>query len=302
MAHAGRRSAIPAKAQTFSAEFDIVITGAGGVGLATACFSAWLGNKVLVLEKADQIGGTTSKAAFWYWVPNNEPMRAMGIVDKREDCLRYMARLSRPEVYNADHPTLGMSQWEYDACAAIYDNASAATELLAKKGALEYRHCPGVPDYWAEIAEDKAPTGRVLASTKSLIFCKASWYLFLFVLNHSLLLFSESSFKNLSVGLCLLLFFISVSRPGLFRFGFIQFQRFFLLYIWHIPFLALLVSDLIHMSPFSFLPFKPFIRAIRNIVGIKAFQRITVRRYVIINYFLVRFTIIQRGGGIVGKF
>jgi 3-oxosteroid 1-dehydrogenase len=34
--------------------------------------------------------------------------------------------------------------------------------LLAEKGALEYRHCAAVPDYWAEMPEDKAPTGRVL--------------------------------------------------------------------------------------------------------------------------------------------
>ena len=57
---------------------------------------------------------------------------------------------------------LGMSQWEYDSYAAIYDNASPATELLADKGALEYRHCDFVPDYWAELPEDKAPKGRVL--------------------------------------------------------------------------------------------------------------------------------------------
>ena len=106
MAHVGRQSAIPAKAQNFSEEFDIVIVGGGGVGLASACFAAWLGNKVLVLEKADQLGGTTMKAAFWYWVPNNKPMQAMGIEDKKEDCLRYMARLSRPEAYDPDRSAL----------------------------------------------------------------------------------------------------------------------------------------------------------------------------------------------------
>ncbi len=167
MGRVGRQSPIPAKAQSFNEDFDIVVAGAGGVGLASACFASWLGNKVLVLEKADQIGGTTLKAAFWYWVPNNEPMRALGIVDKRDDCIRYMARLSRPEVYNPDAPRFGMSQWEYDACAAIYDNASVATELLAKKGALEYRHVAGVPDYWAELPEDKAPTGRVLVTKQA---------------------------------------------------------------------------------------------------------------------------------------
>ena len=69
-------------------------------------------------------------------------------------------RAPRPTIRS--HPTLGMSQWEYDSYAAIYDNASPATELLAEKGALEYRHCDFVPDYWAELPEDKAPKGRVL--------------------------------------------------------------------------------------------------------------------------------------------
>jgi hypothetical protein len=94
-------------------------------------------------------------------------MKAMGLKDKREDCLRYMARISRPEVYNPTHPRFGMSEWEYEACGAIFDNASKATELLNKKGALEYRHCPGVPDYWAELPEDKAPVGRVLVTKQA---------------------------------------------------------------------------------------------------------------------------------------
>jgi 3-oxosteroid 1-dehydrogenase len=167
MATIARQSPRPVRTDRFNETFDIVIAGGGGVGLATACFCAWLGNTVLVLEKAPEPGGTTVKAAFWYWVPNNEPMRAMGLKDRREDCIRYMARISRPEVYDAKHPRFGMSEWEYEACAAIYDNASTATELLNEKGALEYRHCPGVPDYWAELPEDKAPLGRVLVTKQA---------------------------------------------------------------------------------------------------------------------------------------
>jgi 3-oxosteroid 1-dehydrogenase len=160
---APRTSAQPAPARgAFDGEFDMVVVGGGGGGLATALFARWRGNRVLLLEKAPELGGTTRKAAFWYWVPNNEPMKAMGLADPREDCLRYMARLSRPELYNPEDPQLGVPAWEYAMYAAIYDNASLATELLASKGALEYRHCPGVPDYWAELAEDKAPLGRVL--------------------------------------------------------------------------------------------------------------------------------------------
>ena len=143
-------------------QFDIIIVGAGAAGLACALFSAWQGNKVLLLEKAPEVGGTARKAAFWYWVPNNRPLRELGIKDPKEDCLRYMARLSRPETYSPDLPRFGMTEWEYDMCEAIYDNTTVAAELLAERGGLEYRHCPDVPDYWGDLPEDAAPRGRVL--------------------------------------------------------------------------------------------------------------------------------------------
>jgi succinate dehydrogenase/fumarate reductase flavoprotein subunit len=89
-------------------------------------------------------------------------MRDLGIADGEADFLRYVARLSRPHHYDPDGPTLGMSEWEFALCRAIYESASPAAELLHERGALPYRHCRDVPDYWSELPEDKAPTGRVL--------------------------------------------------------------------------------------------------------------------------------------------
>src|SRR5207248_1969755 len=73
-----------------------------------------------------------------------------------------VARLSRPQAYNPTDARYGLSEWEYAMCEAIYDSASPAAELLREKDALPYRHAAPVPDYWAELPEDKAPRGRVL--------------------------------------------------------------------------------------------------------------------------------------------
>ncbi|MNF38947.1 3-oxosteroid 1-dehydrogenase [compost metagenome] len=151
-----------AQTQPFDSEHDIVVCGGGGSGLPTALFARWLGNDVVILEKAASPGGTAAKAAFWYWVPNNKAMRDAGIADPKPDYLRYVARLTRPQSYDPSLPKLGLSDWEYEMCEAIYDSAAPAAELLAEKDALPYRHVADVPDYWAELPEDKAPKGRVL--------------------------------------------------------------------------------------------------------------------------------------------
>ena len=160
---APRSSAIPAAgADGFDVVADVVVVGGGGGGLPAALFSRWLGNEVVLLEKAAELGGTARKAAFWYWVPNNDAMRELGIADSVIECLRYMARLSRPQSYDPNHPTFGMSAWEFELCRGIYESAAEATETLRQHDALVYRHCAEVPDYWAELPEDAAPTGRVL--------------------------------------------------------------------------------------------------------------------------------------------
>src|SRR5258708_5953612 len=140
-----------AAAEAFDAEYDIVVCGGGGAGLPVALFSRWLGNKVMVLEKAATLGGTSFKAAYWYWVPNNAGMRKAGMPDDKQHFLRYVARLTQPQYFDPNHPRYGLSEWEYSMCEAIYDSASVGTELLAEKGALPYRHVAPVPDYFAEM-------------------------------------------------------------------------------------------------------------------------------------------------------
>ena len=158
-----RESAAPVSgAGPADATADVVVVGGGGGGLPAALFARWLGDEVILLEKAPELGGTAKKAAFWYWIPNNRSMQEAGIEDPEEDFLHYTARLSRPQQYDPSSPTLGLSEWEHAQIRAIYESASPAAELLAERDALPYRWCEAVPDYWSELPQDKAPTGRVL--------------------------------------------------------------------------------------------------------------------------------------------
>jgi 3-oxosteroid 1-dehydrogenase len=157
---AARESALPSSNARFETVKDVIVVGGGAAGLASALFAAWRGQEVLLLEKAPELGGTSIKAAFLYWVPNNGVMQELGIEDPEEDFLRYCARTSRPQKYDPSSPTLGQTEWEYSSYKAIYESAWPATKLLHDRGALRYRHEPRWEDYHAQLDEDRAPTGR----------------------------------------------------------------------------------------------------------------------------------------------
>jgi 3-oxosteroid 1-dehydrogenase len=159
---AERESALPSRDLNFDLETDVAVVGGGCAGLSSSLFNAWNGEEVILLEKAPELGGTTIKAAFIYWVPNNGPLRESGQVDDEADFLRYAARISRPEKYDPNSPTLGQSQWEYDLYKAIYESGWPAVERLHEKGGLRYEHAPNWVDYWANLDEDKVTAGRAL--------------------------------------------------------------------------------------------------------------------------------------------
>ena len=57
VAFASRSSATPiVGASDFDVVADIVVVGGGGGGLPAALFSRWLGNDVVLLEKAPELG------------------------------------------------------------------------------------------------------------------------------------------------------------------------------------------------------------------------------------------------------
>ena len=145
---------------------DILVVGAGAAGCAAAVTAHELGKAVLLLEKGPVVGGTAAKSVGGVWVPANRAMKEAGITDNREDCLRYMARLSFPEHFQPDGERFGASPTAYMLMETYYDNAQRAVEQLERQGALKLisKKFNGgfMPDYFAHLPEDKAPNGRCL--------------------------------------------------------------------------------------------------------------------------------------------
>ena len=152
---------------------DVVVVGSG-VGACTAAIIAREnGDDVVMIDKAPILGGTSAKSAGVLWIPNNFTLRAKGIDDRKEDCLRYLARFSYPEHYDPSHPNLGLSAHAYSLLEAFYDNSSAAIDRLRQLGALnvaEWRMFSldrSATDYLDHVPENKVPAGRALGPVKS---------------------------------------------------------------------------------------------------------------------------------------
>lgn len=154
-------------------EADVVCVGSGAASLTAAVTAANAGAKVLVLEKGPITGGTTRKSGGVFWIPNHYALRERGIDDRKEDCLRYLCRISYPERYRPDSPTLGLDPDAYALLEAFYDNGHKAVDLMRSRGAL--RVAPfnmwqlerPAPDYQDHLPEDKTSQGRALGVLKA---------------------------------------------------------------------------------------------------------------------------------------
>lgn len=151
---------------TWQQSVDVLVVGAGAAGSSAALTAQRLGANVLVIEKAPFAGGTSMKSVGGIWVPNNRFLRQAGIDDRREDALRYMARLSYAESYDPDHPTYGAPADGLALIGAYYDHAARVLDGWQDAGVLRLSNefAPGtqMPDYFAHLPENKVPSGRAL--------------------------------------------------------------------------------------------------------------------------------------------
>ena len=75
--------------------FDVVVLGSGAAGLTAAIAAAEGGARVAIVEKADQVGGTSAWSGGHVWIPDNPHMSAVGATDSPTQALTYIMSLSR---------------------------------------------------------------------------------------------------------------------------------------------------------------------------------------------------------------
>ncbi|MDB5964393.1 MAG: hypothetical protein JWQ72_893, partial [Polaromonas sp.] len=105
---------------------DIVVVGAGGAGLIAACTAARAGSKVVLLEKAPHIGGTTALAVGSIMASGTQQQRRAGIVDSAADHAEDLAAVAR---------SFGISD-NADLSRLMTAHAAEAVEFLRTLGVV----------------------------------------------------------------------------------------------------------------------------------------------------------------------
>lgn len=71
-------------------EVDLLVCGAGAAGMTAALVAALEGLQVVLCEKTDQVGGTTSTSGGTTWVPGTHLSHQAGVPDKVEDAREFL--------------------------------------------------------------------------------------------------------------------------------------------------------------------------------------------------------------------
>lgn len=73
-----------------AADYDVIVIGSGVAGLTAAVVAASERQRVLLLEKADRVGGTSAVSGGMVWIPANHLMADAGRPDSIEEARTYL--------------------------------------------------------------------------------------------------------------------------------------------------------------------------------------------------------------------
>jgi succinate dehydrogenase/fumarate reductase flavoprotein subunit len=118
--------------------FDVIVLGAGAAGMTAASVAAAEGMRVLLLEKAPVVGGTTALSGGMVWIPNNAKMAAVGRCDSRAAAASYL-----------DATIPGAA--EDPLRTAFLDHGNAAIAYLEANTSVRLKPVQIYPDYYPDL-------------------------------------------------------------------------------------------------------------------------------------------------------
>ncbi len=118
-------------------ECDVLIVGSGIGGLTAAVTAKLSGLEPLLIEKQNEIGGSSALSGGVLWLPNNPLMRREGVEDSRDAALTYLASF-----VNDDDP--GSTP---ERRMAYVDGVSPLVALYESQG-IPLVRCEGYSDYF----------------------------------------------------------------------------------------------------------------------------------------------------------
>lgn len=130
------------------AEYDVVVIGAGGAGMAAALFAALDGARVLLVERTEFVGGTTAWSAGTTWVPGTHHAAKVNPADTLAEAERYLDNAI------GTHSPKALRQ-------AFLDNGAAAVRRIEAETDVQYRPYPKHPDYISDLGGSTL-SGRAL--------------------------------------------------------------------------------------------------------------------------------------------
>jgi 3-oxosteroid 1-dehydrogenase len=126
--------------------YDVIVLGTGIAGLATALAAATNRLRVLVIEKAEEIGGGTTESYGLLWAGNNHLSRLAGYEDSRDDTLAYMK-------------FVGGGETSDEHLSAYVDSAPDAVKFFADCG-IPFHVIKGLADHYVGMAPGARKEGR----------------------------------------------------------------------------------------------------------------------------------------------
>ncbi len=122
-------------------DFDVIVIGSGGAGLAAAITAADHGARVLLVEAGDSVGGSTALSTGVFYAAGTSVQRARGIEDSADAMYHYCMTLSQ---YRA----------EASLVRRLADESAGGLEWLMSHG-VEYR-----PEHLYVAGVDTVPRGH----------------------------------------------------------------------------------------------------------------------------------------------